>query len=137
MRPDGIQDESRERQRTRKFKAEPDGTLRKGSAATLDNTLAIMANEASMMWEQLFHVECLRVSIRRANATLIDKLTAMIFILEAGAGNINVYKEHIKEICTWRICAEGKHRLFMAREHFAALYRQLKWDDSLFEVNKA
>ena len=93
--------------------------------AKLDNTLAIMANEASMMWEQLFHVECLRVSIRRANATLIDKLTAMIFILEAGAGNINVYKEHIKEICTWRICAEGKHRLFMARKHVAALYRKL------------
>ena len=28
MRPDGIQDESRERQRTRKFKAEPDGAAR-------------------------------------------------------------------------------------------------------------
>ena len=56
MRPDGIPDESRERQRTRKFKAEPDGTLRKGCVAMLDKTLAIMANEASMMWEQLFHV---------------------------------------------------------------------------------
>ena len=74
------------------------------------------------------------MSISRASATLIDKLTAMIFILEAGAGNINVYKEHIKEICTWRICAEGKHRLFMAREHFAALYRKLKWHGSPFEI---
>ena len=68
---------------------------------------------------------------------MIHKLTAMTFILEAGAGKINVYKEHIKEICTWRICAEGKHRLFMARKHVEALYRKLKWDDSLFEVNKA
>ena len=68
MRADGIQDESRERQRTRKFKAEPDGTLRKGSAATLDNTLAIMANEVSMMWEHLFDVEGSRVCIRRVNA---------------------------------------------------------------------
>ena len=90
MRADGIQDESRERQRTRKFKAEPDGTLRKGSAATLDNTLAIMANEASMMWEQLFHVECSRVSLRRTNASFIDKLTAMKFILEAGTDKIKV-----------------------------------------------
>ena len=98
--------------------------------AELDKTLAIMANEVSMMWRQLFDVACSPVGIRRVNASLIDKLTAMIFILEAGAGNINVYKEHIKEICTWRICAEWKHRLFMAREHFAALYRQLKWDDS-------
>ena len=137
MRTDGIQDENRERQRTHKCKAEPDGTLRKGSVAELDNTLAIMANEASMMWEQLFHVECSRVSIRRANATLIDKLTAMKFILEADADKINVYKENNKEIGTLRICAEGKHRLFMARKHFAALYRKLQWDDSLFEVNKA
>ena len=77
------------------------------------------------------------MSIRRANATLIHKLTAMKFILEADADKINVYKENNKEIGTLRICAEGKHRLFMARKHFAALYMKLKWDESLFEVNKA
>ena len=68
---------------------------------------------------------------------MIDKLTAMKFILEADADKINVYKENNKEIGTLRICAEGKHRLFMARKHFAALYMKLKWDESLFEVNKA
>ena len=106
--------------------------------AMLDKTLAIMENEASMMWEHLFHVECSLVSIRRASASLIDKLSAMTFMLEADADKIKVYKENNKEIGTWRICAEGGgHRLFMARKHFAALYRKLKWDDSLFEVNKA
>ena len=65
---------------------------------------------------------------------MIHKLTAMKFILEADADKINVYKENNKEIGTWRICAEGKHRLFMARKHFAALYRKLKWHDSPFEI---
>ena len=68
---------------------------------------------------------------------MIDKLTAVKFILEADPNRIKVCKENNKEICTWRICAEGKHRLFMARKHVEALYRKLKWDDSLFEVNKA
>ena len=63
MRPDGIQDEISKSQPTRKSKPEADGTLSQVSVAELDNTLAIMANEASMMWEQLFHVECSRVSI--------------------------------------------------------------------------
>ena len=74
------------------------------------------------------------MSISRANATLIDKLTAMKCLLDAGADKLNVYKENNKEICTLRICAEGKHRLFMARKHFAALYRKLKWHDSPFEI---
>ena len=108
-----------------------------GSVAELDKTLAILANEVSMMWEQLFDVACSPVGIRRVNASLIDKLTAVKFILEADADRIKVYMENNKEICTWRICAEGKHQLFMGRKHFAALYRKLKWDDSLFEVNKA
>ena len=105
-----------------------------GSVAELDKTLAILANEVSMMWEQLFDVACSPVGIRRVNASLIDKLTAVKFILEADADRIKVYMENNKEICTWRICAEAKHQLFMGRKHFAALYRKLKWHDSPFEI---
>ena len=47
----------------------------------LGNTLAIMANEVSMMWEHLFDVEGSRVCIRRISALVIDKLTAVKFIL--------------------------------------------------------
>ena len=53
----------------------------KGSVAELGTTLAIMANEVSMMWEHLFDVEGSRVCIRRVNALVIDKLTAVKFIL--------------------------------------------------------
>ena len=53
-----------------------------------------------MIWEQLFHVECSRGSIRRAIASVIDKLTAMKFILEADTDRIKLYKENNKEICT-------------------------------------
>jgi len=102
--------------------------------AELDKTLAIMANEVSMMWEQLFDVACSPVGIMRVDASLIDKLTAVKFILEADADRIKVYKDNNKERCTWRICAEGKHQLSMGRKHFAALYRKLKWHDSPFEI---
>ena len=44
-------------------------------------TLVIMANEVSMTWEHLFDVEGSRVCIRRVNALVIDKLTAVKFIL--------------------------------------------------------
>ena len=53
----------------------------KGSVAELGNTLAIMANEVSMMWEHLFDLEGSRVCTRRVNALVIDKLTAVKFIL--------------------------------------------------------
>ena len=106
----------------------------KGSVAELDKTLAIMANEVSMMWEQLFDVACSPVGIMRVDASLIDKLTAVKFILEADADRIKVYKDNNKERCTWRICVEGKHQLFMGRKRFAALYRKLEWHDSPFEI---
>ena len=129
-----IQNENSNSHRSRQFQAEPGGTLGKGSVAELDKTLAIMANEVSMMWEQLLDVACSPVGIMRVNASLIDKVTAVKFILEADADRIKVYKENNKEICTWRICAEGKHQLFMGRKHFAALYRKLQWHDSPFEI---
>ena len=118
-----IQNENSNSHRSRQFQAEPGGTLGTGSVAELDKTLAILANEVSMMWEQLFDVACSPVGIRRVNASLIDKLTAVTFILEA-----------VCSICTWRICAEAKHQLFMGRKHIAALYRKLKWHDSPFEI---
>ena len=58
----------------------------------------------------------------------------MKFILEADADRIKVYRENNKEICTWRICAEGKHQLFMGRKHFAALCRKLQWHDRPVEI---
>ena len=66
-----------------------------GSVAELDKTLAILANEVSMMWEQLFDIACSPVGIRRVNASLIDKLTAVTFILEADADRIKVYMEDL------------------------------------------
>ena len=75
------QNEHRKSQRTRQFQAAPGGTLGRGSLAELGNTLAIMANEVSMMWEHLFDVEGSRVCTRRVNALVIDKLTAVKFIL--------------------------------------------------------
>ena len=47
---------------------------------------------------------------------------------------IKLYKENNKEICTWRICAEGKHQLFVGRKYFEALYRWLTWHDSPLEI---
>ena len=52
VRADGIQDDVSRSQPARKSKPEPDGTLSKVSVAELDNTLAMMANEASRMWAQ-------------------------------------------------------------------------------------
>ena len=101
MRPDGIQDEISKSQPTRKSKPEPDGTLSKVSVAELDNTLAMMANEASRMWGQLSHFERSEVS-SAANASLIGKLTAVILDLEGDADSIKMYKEKNKEILTWR-----------------------------------
>ena len=46
----------------------------------LGNTLVIMANEVSMMWEHLFDAEGSRVCTRRVNALVIDELTAVKFI---------------------------------------------------------
>ena len=63
------------------FRQNPAERLGKRSVAELDKTLAIMANEVSMMWEHLFDVERSRVCIRRVNALVIDKLTAVKFIL--------------------------------------------------------
>ena len=139
VRPDGIQDENREceeedgneimppseRPRTRKFKPGPDGTLGKISVTKLDNTLAMMANEASKMWEQLVHFERSQVNCSRVNASLIAKLTAVIFDLEGDADSIKMYKENNKDILTWRICASGKRQLWMSRTHFEMLYRRL------------
>ena len=65
---------------------------------------------------------------------MIDKLAAVKFILEADTDRIKLYKENNKEICTWRICAEGKHQLFVGRKYFEALYRRLTWHDSPFEI---
>ena len=125
MRPDGIQDEISNSQPTRKSKPEADGTLSQVSVAELDNTLAMMANEASKMWEQLVHFERSEVSCSRVNASLLGKLTAVIFDLEGDADSIKMYKEHNKEILTWRICTNGKRQLWMARTHFEILYRRL------------
>ena len=47
----------------------------------LGSTLVIMASEVSMMWEHLFDVEGSRVCNRRVNALVIDKPTAVKFIL--------------------------------------------------------
>ena len=63
--------------------------------AELDKTLAIMANEVSMMWEQLLDVACSPVGIMRVNASLIDKVTAVKFILERDADRIKVYMEDL------------------------------------------
>ena len=124
MRPDGIQAEISKSQPARKSKPEPDGTMSKVSVAELDNTLAMMANEASKMWGQLAPFERSEVS-STANALLIGKLTAVIFDLEGDADSIKMYKEKNKEILTWRICANGKRQLWMARTHFEIVYRRL------------
>ena len=75
-----------------------------GSVAELDKTLAIMANEVSMMWEHLFDAEGSRVCTRRVNALVIDELTAVKFILEADADRIKVYKENKKEMHMEDLC---------------------------------
>ena len=124
MRPDGIQDEISKSQPTRKSKPEPDGTLSKVSVAELDNTLAMMANEASRMWGQLSHFERSEVS-SAANASLIGKLTAVILDLEGDADSIKMYKEKDKETLTCRVCLNGKRQLWMARTHFEILHRKL------------
>ena len=124
VRADGIQEYVSRSQPARKSKPEPDGTLSKESVAELDNTLAMMANEASRMWAQLAPFERSEVS-SRVNASLIGKLTAVIFDSEGDANSINMYKENNKEILTWRICANGKRQLWMARTHFEIFYRRL------------
>ena len=124
MRPDGIQDEISKSQPTRKSKPEADGTLSQVSVAELDSTLAMMANEASKMWAQLAPFERSEGS-SRVNASLMGKLTAVIFDLEGDADSIKMYKENNKEILTWRICVNGKRQLWMARTHFEILYRRL------------
>ena len=124
MRPDGIQDEISNSQPTRKSKPEADGTLSQVSVAELDSTLAMMANEASKMWAQLAPFERSEGS-SRVNASLMGKLTAVIFDLEGDADSIKMYKENNKEILTWRICANGKRQLWMARTQFEILYRRL------------
>ena len=101
VRADGIQEDVSRSQPARKSKPEPDGTLSKESVAELDNTLAMMANEASRMWGQLSHFERSEVS-SAANASLIGKLTAVILDLEGDADSIKMYKEKNKEILTWR-----------------------------------
>ena len=56
---------------------------------------------------------------------VIFDLEAVIFDLEGDANSINMYKENNKEILTWRICANGKRQLWMARTHFEIFYRRL------------
>ena len=124
MRPDGIQDEISKSQPTRKSKPEADGTLSQVSVAELDNTLAMMANEVSKMWAQLASLERSEGS-SKVNASLMGKLTAVILDLEGEANSIRMYKEHNKEVLTWRICTNGKRQLWMARTHFEILYRRL------------
>ena len=130
MRPDGIQDEISKSQPTRKSKPEPDGTLSKESVAELDNTLAMMANEASRMWGQLSHFERSEVS-SAANASLIGKLTAVILDLEGDADSIKMYKEKNKEILTRMVCLNGKRQLWMARTHFENLRETRRREVSL------
>ena len=124
VRADGIQEDVSRSQPARKSKPEPDGTLSKVSVAELDHTLAMMANEASRMWEQLSHFKRSEVS-SAANASLIGKFTAVILDLEGDADSIKMYKEKNKEILTWRVCTNGKRQLWMARTHFEILYRRL------------
>ena len=124
MRPDGIQDEISKSQPTRKSKPEADGTLSQVSVAELDNTLAMMANEVSKMWAQLASLERSEGS-GKVNASVMGKLTAVILDLEGEANSIRMYKEHNKEVLTWRICTNGKRQLWMARTHFEILYRRL------------
>ena len=73
----------------------------------LGNTLAIMANEVSMMWEHLFDVEGSRVCIRRVNALVIDKLTAVKFRLEADAAKIKVTRRTIRSTAHNRFVRMG------------------------------
>ena len=120
MRPDGIQDEISKSQPTRKSKPEADGTLSQVSVAELDNTLAMMANEVSKMCAQLASLERSEGS-SKVNASLMGKLTAVILDLEGEANSIRMYKEHNKEVLTWRICTNGKRQLWMARAHFEIL----------------
>ena len=130
VRADGIQEYVSTSQPARKSKPEPDGTLSKVSVAELDNTLAMMANEASMMWGQLSHFERSEVS-SAANASLIGKLTAVILDLEGDADSIKMYKEKNKEILTRMVCLNGKRQLWMARTHFENLRETRRREESL------
>ena len=98
--------------------------MSKVSVAELDNTLAMMANEVSKMWAQLASLERSEGS-GKVNASVMGKLTAVILDLEGEANSIRMYKEHNKEVLTWRICTNGKRQLWMARTHFEILYRRL------------
>ena len=92
--------------------------------AELDNTLAMMANEASRMWGQLALFKRSEVS-SAANASLIGKLTAVIFDLEGDADSIKMYKEKNKEHDTSQLKRRAMFLVVAARRQFRYLGKLL------------
>ena len=146
MLPGGIQDESSKHEHQKNHKRSISQTanaeqlrhlykrkealrsrLRKHGLLTMerrqaiDKMLCAIHNNIAWMTEVLHSAE----DAQLCQPSFIQTLAAQKNNLTVFAAQIKKYKEKNKEILTWRVCANGKRQLWMARTHLEILYRRL------------